>query len=299
MQILNDIDLLNFTGMQESQYFVKPSELIEKIKNRLNPNNLEFKGDLLPWNKTHNHVRLRPSEVSLWCGINGHGKSQLLGQVTAWNLRYKKWLIASMEMSPEATMERMTRQIAGCRPSDEFIEKVGYWTDDKLWVYDQTDTVKMDRILAVVYYAAMELKINHIVIDSMMKCGIKKDDFNTQVYFVDKLCWCAKTTKCHIHLVHHIRKGDKESIVPDKFDIRGATEITDLVDNVFIIHRNKAKEIKLQTGKQVDPEEADCSLIVAKQRHGEWEGMFKLWFNPESKQYTSNPGNRVMGFVLV
>jgi len=297
MQVLEDRELLEFIGMQESQYLVKPSELIEKVKKRLSHDG-SISGDSLPWHKTHQYVGLRQGETSLWCGINGHGKSQLLGMVTAWNLQHKKWLIASMEMLPEATMERMTKQAAGCKPSDEYVDKFMNWTDDRLWIYDQTETVKPERIIAMILYAAIKLKIDHIVIDSMMKCGIKKDDFNAQVTFVDKLCWAAKTTKCHIHLVHHVRKGEKESKIPDKFDIRGASEITDLVDNVFIIHRNKDKEEKIRLCKDVDKAAPDCILVVSKQRHGEWEGRFNLWFHQESKQYVPNPDNRIMQYHI-
>lgn len=297
MHLLNDVELLSFTGMQESQFLVKPSELLDKIKARLSHDG-SVKGDLLPWSKSHNLVRLRPGEVSIWAGISGHGKSQMLGQVAAFNLQYKKWLIASMEMLPEATMERMARQAAGCLPSDEYLNKLLDWTDNRLWIYDQTDTVAPERILAMIYYAASVLKINHIVIDSLMKCGIKKENLEGQAFFVDKLCWIAKTTLCHIHLVHHMRKGDKETTMPDKFSIRGAAEITDLADNVFIVFRNKAKEQKIETGIYVDREEHDCLLLVDKQRHGEWEGMFKLWFHPESKQYIPNPDNRIMHYPI-
>lgn len=296
MQLLNDIEFLNFTGEQESQFLIDPPELRNKIRERLSGEGL-LSGDCLPWTKTYPFVRLRPKEVSLWAGISGHGKSQLLGQVAAWNLKYKKWLIASMEMPPEATMERMSRQAAGCKPSDEYLDKFLDWTNGKLRIYDQTDTVKTERILGMVYYAAKELKMNHIVIDSLMKCGVKKDDYEGQTEFVNRLCWAAKATGCHIHLVHHMRKGDKESKVPDKFDIRGASEIVDQVDNVFIIHRNLAKEAKKGTSNY-DENDQDCSLVVAKQRHGEWEGRFKLWFHPDSKQYTPQPGNRVMAYPI-
>lgn len=297
MQLLTDLELLEFDGKQESQYFVKPSELFQKVKDRFSHDG-SVKGDLLPWSKTHRLVGLRPGEVSLWAGINGHGKSQLLGQVCAWSLNQRKWLIASMEMLPEATMERMSKQAAGCIPSDNFLRTFLSWTDNRLWIYDQTDTVKTERILAMVYYAAKKLEINHIVIDSLIKCGIKKDDLEGQAAFVDRLCWAGKTTGCHIHLVHHVRKGDRESNIPDKFDIRGAGEITDLVDNVFIVHRNKSKEEKIRLNKITEPDEQDCTLVVAKQRHGEWEGMFKLWFHEESKQYIPSNDVRAMKFYL-
>jgi len=225
--------------------------------------------------------------------------SLVLGQVCAWSLDKTKWLIASMEMLPEATMERMAKQTSGNgKPSDSFLEKLLCWTDDRLWIYDQTDTVKTDRILAVIHYAANKLGVNHIVIDSLIKCGIKKDDLNGQSEFVDRLCWAAKKNMVHIHLVHHVRKGDKETNIPDKFDVRGAGEITDLVDNVFIIHRNKSKEGKIRRKEEVSEDEPDTRLIVAKQRHGEWEGHFNLWFHPGSTQFTPSPGNQVMRYFI-
>jgi len=295
VQLLSDLELLAFTGRQESQFLVKPSELIDKVKVRFSTGTV-VTGDRLPWSKTHSFVGLRPGEVSLWAGINGHGKSSLLCQVCAWNLRFKKWLIASMEMLPERTMEKITQQTAGCMPSNDYIESFGHWSDDRLWIYDQTESVKTERLLAMIYYAATELKIQHIVIDSLMKCGIRKDDLNSQVAFVDHLCWAAKATGVHVHLVHHIRKGENESRIPGKFDVRGAGEITDLVDNVFIAHRNKIKESSLRRGQHVDIDEPDCRLIVDKQRHGEWEGIFNLWFHNSSKQFVPTSADRTMRF---
>jgi len=294
--LTDDVDFLKFIGTQESQFIAKPSEFTDEVLKRFSGDE-EVMGDLLPWSKTHNCVRLRPGEFSVWAGINGHGKSQLLGQVCAWNMQHKKWLIASLEMKPAATMHRMTRQVAGTdRPTDDYTRNFLGWTDDKLWIYDQLDTVKRDRILGMIHYAAQELGVNHIVIDSLMKCGIPKDDTEGQAAFVDRLCWAAKSENIHIHLVHHVRKGETENKIPDKFDIRGAAEVTDLADNVFIVHRNKAKEAKLSKHEEVGQDEPDCILAVAKQRHGEWEGRFKLWFNREAMQYTPNSENRPIPF---
>lgn len=283
-----DDDLLAFMGKQESQYLIKPSNLADEIRERLNPNSDIVRGHTLPWSKTHPYVRLRENEVSLWAGINGHGKSNLIGQVCAWGL-HSRWLIASMEMLPAVTVERMVKQIASTNePSPEQLQKIINWLDQNLWLYDQTDTVDSDRILALVRYASA-LNIKHIVIDSLIKCGIAKKDLEAQARFVDHLCWLAKTNNLHIHLIHHIRKGESEFKLPDKFDIRGASEIIDLVDNIFIVHRNKRKEEK-------DPdneEEADCYLKIAKQRHYSWEGIFNLWFNKTNGQYTAH-ANRSM-----
>lgn len=295
MNLINDDDVMEFIGKQESQFFGKPSEWKDKVKARLR-GEVSIKGDPLPWSKTHGKVALRPGEVSVWAGINGHGKSQLLGQVAAWCMN-KKWLIASMEMLPEATLARMLRQATGTdKPTDESIESFFSLVDNNLWMYDQTDTVQPERIIGLIHYAATKLGVNHIIIDSLMKCGIKADDKSRQgeKSFVDALCWAAKAHNIHIHLVHHMRKGDSEGNVPDKFDVRGASEIVDLVDNLFIVHRNKFKEQRIAKGEAVKPDEMDCVLKVAKQRHGEWEGSFALWFHKPSMQYVPCASERPM-----
>jgi twinkle protein len=288
--ISNDIDFLQFVGLQERQYIEPTSSFTEEIKERF-AGGFEIKGEKLPWPKTHDKVGLRQGEVSIWAGVNGHGKSLILGQVMLWLPRDTKCLIASLEMKPAATLERMCRQtMGGAVPDNNYIEVFTEKTDN-MFIYDQTDTLEPNRILGMCYYAADKLAINHIVLDSLMKCGISPEDYPRQKEFVDRLCWCAKTTDVHIHLVHHIRKSGSESSRPDKFDVKGAGEITDLVDNVFIVHRNKSKE-RNDEKDNPDPiikQQPDQTLRIAKQRHGEWEGTFGFWFHKQSTQFISGP----------
>lgn len=308
--ITDDIDFLKFLGNQESQYIISPASLKEETRARL-AGNTELAGDRMPWSKTHGLIAFRPSEVTVWGAYNGHGKSLILGMICAWNLLRKKWLIASMEMKPAATMERMVKQVAGrSDPSPEYSDWFHDWSDGKLWIYDQLDTVQAERILGMVHYAAQELGVNHIIIDSLMKCGFKGSrdaQSSQQVDFVNRLCWAAKSENIHIHLVHHMRKGEgvkSEYIRPGKHDFRGAGEIVDLVDNALIIHRNKKKERALDGMPIDDPERAeieqdcDATLECCKQRHGTgWEGIFKFWFH-DSQQYTPTADNRPIPYDI-
>jgi twinkle protein len=252
----------------------------------------EVSGLLTPWSSVGSDLAFRPGEVTLWGGVNGHGKSAVLGYAMLHGMiQGERVCVASMEMKPRATLERIARQ-AACneRPTGGFLTQFGTWSDDKLWIYNHVGTVQRDRMLAVSRYCRNELGVTHMVIDSLLKCGIAPDDYAGQKNFVDSLCSLARDTDLHIHLVHHARKSEKESNVPDKFDLKGAGEITDLVDNVLIVHRNKAKEADLR--KDLTPEkretvlaQADTVLICAKQRHYTWEGTVKLWFDPESLQF--------------
>ncbi|PHS70672.1 MAG: AAA family ATPase [Methylophaga sp.] len=292
MDLLKDKDFLDFLSVQESQNIVPAYDFTELAVQSFEEGEA-MAGLQLPWPKTHERFQLRKGEVTLWAGINGHGKSQLLGQICALTLPVSKWLVASLEMPVRATLHRMVRQMAGfANPSKTHIESLMKTTDGQLWIYDQLDTIPADRIIAMIHYAATKLGIENIILDSLVKCGLGVDDYNAQKKFVDKLCWAAKTHNIHIHLVHHVRKSEREGKVPDKFDIKGAGEITDLVDNVCIIHRNKDKEAKIREGKQFDKLEPDTSLIVAKQRHAGIEDRFALYFHPDSQQFLSGPDAR-------
>jgi twinkle protein len=251
----------------------------------------EISGAATPWAKVENRLRFRPGEVTLWAGINGHGKSGLLGFVMLDALvAGARACIASFEMPPAATLARICRQAAGSSaPTVEFIERFHEWTDNKLWLYAHRGQVNAERMIAVARYCRKELNIDHFVIDSLMKCGIAPDDYGGQKNFVDALCVLARDTGLHIHLVHHVRKGDTEKTAPDKFDIKGAGEIVDLVDNALIVFRNKRKEQQLEnTTDSEKPAELnrqpDTVLICDKQRHFTWEGRINLWFDRDSQQ---------------
>jgi len=295
MKILRDEDFAAFCGTQESQFILPASETRSAVKERFLLGNQQF-GTPLPWSKTYSNFRFRPSEVTLWAGINGHGKSLVTSQSILWMLPEEKCLIASLEMQPEATMQRMIRQASGgSEPTVRYIDKFMDYTDGRLWIYNQLDVVEPERIIGMIHYAATELGVTQIVIDSLLKCGIGAvDNYSGQTQFVDALTFAARKHKVHIHLVHHMRKGDKEESMPDKFSIRGASQVADLTDNILIVHRSKMKERKMEAGEEVDPGWPDTVLNVAKQRHGEWEGRIGLWFHKDSQQYVPNSSTSVM-----
>ncbi len=271
-------------GPDESPNVKPASEYLQKVIDRFY-NKDQFKGSRLPFDRHEHTIQFRPGELSLWLGINGHGKSLVLGQyITWWMALGDRACIASMEMKPEVTLQRMCRQAAQCEePAISFLNKFHKWSDDRLWIYDQQGTVKAERILSVVRYFADKLQGNHFVIDSLLKCGIPEDDFNRQKWFVDELTAVCRDKNIHVHLVHHSRKLGDENAPPGKMDAKGSGSITDQVDNCITVWRNKKKESDLRNGKPNDS--PDALMLVDKQRHGEWEGCIPLWFDPKSWQF--------------
>lgn len=249
-----------------------------------------MQGAKMPWRKTHGHVRFRSGEVTLWAGMNGHGKSLVLGQIIlGFAAQKQRSCIASMEMKPAISLARICRQAKGATlPDADFIRSFHAATDGMLWLYDQQGTVRPDMMLAVVRYCADRLRVDHFVIDSLMKCGIDEDDFNRQKRFVDALTAVARDTGIHIHLVAHSRKKIDEHSPPGKMDVKGTGTITDQVDNVMTVWRNKRKEQEQQEGITKSAQDPDALLICDKQRNGEWEGRIGLWFLPAAMQFVED-----------
>jgi len=307
----DEINFAEYMAETESRQKVrKASEYIDEVIDSLFSGAPE-PGACLPWNKTHKHFRFRNGEVTLWIGINGHGKSLVTGQAGLSLLgQGVKACIASFEMKPRKTLARMGRQWAGQAPTRDITNQFaveqardtyrqfGEWTDDKLWLYDQQGTVKPETVLGVVRYCAVELGIGHVFIDSLMKCIKAEDDYNGQKDFVNELCALAADLDIHIHLVHHIKKLPNEDQEPGKFDAKGSGSITDQVDNVLVIWRNKRKEKDMKAGKPIDTDEPDALVICDKQRNGEWEGKVGLYFDNSSNQFAAAFNAKPMNFTV-
>ena len=261
----------------------------------------------MPWKKTHDGFQFRAGEVTVYAGGNGGGKSMITGMIAMGLIKQdQKVMIASFEMKPKRTLYRMLRQFAGENiDAPRYVNKEAYikslldrfqiYNYNKLWLYDQQGTVTSQQVIAVARYSAMELGVQHIFIDSLMKCVAGEDDYNAQKYFVDELTALARDHNVHIHLVHHIRKLANEEVKPSKSDLKGSGSISDQVDNVLLVWRNKKKEHDAQAGP-VDPLIPDAMMMCEKQRNGEAEDWYSLWYNKDSQQFIEYHDSVPMSF---
>lgn len=265
-----------------------------------------------PWEALNHNFKFRDSEISLVNGVNGHGKSQVVGHLMLEAMRQgARCCVASMELKPGILLKRLVRQ-ATCAPLPPENEIRGAFDffNEKLWLFTLTGTAKTDRLLEIFSYANRRYGIQLFVIDSLMKCGIGETDYDAQKEFMDKLCDFKNKHNAHVILVTHSRKGDNEEKPTGKMDVKGTGAVTDLADNVFIIWRNKigerARQALIDGEKTTDKEKEYAELpgallILDKQRNGEgWEGKVGLDFDIPSNQYLTyktqkHPFNYVMG----
>jgi len=246
-------------------------------------------GLALPFSHTHNDFRVREGEVTLVTGYSGHGKSAWLNYIMLHLLQQQKTMIASFEMLPKQTLGRMCKQTGEAVPNDDYVEDFLNKLQKRLYMYDtEGETTTAKKVQEVVYWSAEKLGVKLMVIDSLMKCGIPSEDYAGQKQFVDDLCVSARDLGIHIFLVAHSKKTASEDEGSNKFDVSGSSDITNLVDNVISVHRNKKREREMAEGG-IDEKimnQAPCSVYLLKQRHGQGvETKWGLGYVPPTLEY--------------
>jgi twinkle protein len=263
-------------------------------------------GAKLPWMKTHGDVGLVAGDVSIWAGVNGHGKSTVLLQVCNHLIAQGEPVcIASLEMPVIETLYMMACQVAQCEPSREFTVKFLDWAGDRLWLFNQKGSVSAESILGAIIWSAEQRGVKHFVIDNLMMVTEGESGeraMNSQKTFVETLKRVADSAQVHIHLVHHVRKGENENDKPGKFDLKGSGAIADLADQIFMVWRNKKREVHFQNpNRTLNPElesKPGALLSLVKNRRAGIEKSYALWFSRGSRQFCPTSEARPIDLTL-
>jgi len=233
------------------------------------------------------NVRFHYGEVTVWVGINGHGKTTMLLQTAIDGVSQReKFCIASLEQHPRKYIKKMIHQIVQSRNvPPEQINKVINWLTGNIFIYDHVGAANREDMLKTFEYANKRFGARHFVIDSLTKCGFAEDDYSGQKLFIEELTNFAIVNNVHLHVVAHSRKQSTEKKEIGKMDIKGSGAISDLASNVIIIYRNKLKENAIGKGDTSKNYQADMTLLVEKQREEGWEGSIKFLYDRKSELF--------------
>ena len=252
-------------------------------------------GYRLPYASAGDKVLFRPSEVTVWTGASGSGKSQILGDCTVdWIKQGSRICLASLEMPPPKTLKRMVKQATNTdRPTRDYLRQAVRWLGSGLLIYERVGEASLDNLLDVWDYARRRYGCDQFIIDSLMCLGIKTDDYNSQERTMFRVDEWAVDRRCHVHFVAHSRKSEKGQGPQGIEDIKGAMEIGAYAFNVISVWRNRDWEdrwamAKSDAEREIVEEKPGVILNCCKQRHGDWEGKIGLWFNRETYQYRSS-----------
>lgn len=273
---------------------LKPlSDFWSEVKSMFYPANEDSSAPLLtfcgvgqPW------FEFREGELTVWTGYNGHGKSLLLNQVLIGLMTQgEKVCVFSGEMKPARQGKRMAKQLGGLdRPSLKYLDAMGEWLRDRMWIFDMLGTASIDRLLTVFSYGFKRYGIRHFVIDSLMMTDVPEDGpgaMSAQKEAMRKLATFARGLNVHVHLVAHPRKGQDEKRSPGKMDVAGSSKLTDAADNVFSVWSAQKED----GDPQVD--EPDAFLTLWKARNGETQHRtLALFFNKPCMQFSTNDARK-------
>ena len=275
------------------------SDFISKVKAMFYPAHDDDRDPVLRLDKDLEWFEFRPGELSVWTGYNGHGKSLMLSQVLLGLMQQgERVMVFSGEMTPERQLKRMVKQCAGLdRPTGQFIDAIGNWMHDKLWLFNVVGSAAIDRLLTVFLYGSKRYGMRHFVIDSLMMTDVPEDgpgSMTAQKDAMRKLCDFARRNGVHVHLVAHPRKGADESKGPGKLDVAGSSKITDGADNVFTVWSARKDE----NDPDIDPDKADAKLELQKQRNGDFQHFTQwLWFSKDAQQFCTSSRRRPVCYV--
>jgi twinkle protein len=279
----SEIDWQRYMRPEDKARIIPAEALSEKAKARLMVGPEQEDGLRLPWEKTHGKVVIRPGKLAVWAGWTHHGKTQMVKQAMLCAIQQsERPLIASMEEEVvDVYCDMGVMACAKQSPSPKEFEQFNSFVTGKLWLFDQQGQIDPARIQAVIRYAASELQVTQVVVDSLMLLAVNRDDYEAQAKFVAQLKATAKDTGVTIHLVAHMRKRDGK--VGDEtpgtvHDIAGGHEIASIADYVFLPWRDK----KLNANPA-------CQLKVEKQRgRMNWLGTVNLNFHAMSRQFVED-----------
>ena len=284
---------------QDPEELRQAADFMDRVKALFYPAHGDEQDPVLRLDRDCDWFNFRPGEVTVWTGYNGHGKSLFLSQVLLGLMQQgERAVVFSGEMTPERQLKRMAKQAAGLdRPTMQYIDAIGAWLMDKLWLFNVVGSASIERLLTVFLYASKRYGARHFVIDSLMMTDVPEDGsgaMTAQKEAMRKLCDFARRNGLHVHLVAHPRKGVDESRGPGKLDVAGSSKITDAADNVFTVWSARKDE----ASDDYDADKPDAKVELQKQRNGDFQHFtLYLWFNKAAQQFCTYSARRPISYV--
>lgn len=255
-------------------------------------------------------IGLNKQEVTLVSGTRGSAKSTWLEQLCLEVVNDgRKVALFSGELNEGRVMEWMILQAAGKRNlnptrferyftvSESDTASIREWLFQKLFIYNNKWGKKLPVILDAVEECIVDKKVDLVILDNLMSIDLDATSYNKnekQSSFIQEIIRFATENNVHIIVVAHPRKSIGFLRIDD---IAGTADLTNAVDNVFIMHRvnNDFKRLsKLTFGWRDDNEiyTYDNVLEICKNRDlGYQDEMIGIYFEIESKRMSCDKFN--------
>ncbi len=169
-------------------------------------------------------------------------------------------------------------------------EKVENWLSEKIFLYNNDYGSNWNQLFCDIKNLVDEKKVQLIILDNLAALNIDSYDgekYSRQTKFIIELKEYAKQKNIHIILVAHPRK---ENYFLRKESISGTADLTNIADNLFLIHR-VGKDFEVRAGEFFGKEKVqeylqyDTVLEVSKNRQfGVVDYLVGMYYEPESRR---------------
>ena len=198
-------------------------------------------------------------QLSVWSGGNASAKSTYLNQLAIETINQgHNVAIYSGELVAKRLLKWIVMQAAG-KSNMSYNKEKDYWfvnTDarkrilnwlnNRLFIYDNEAGNKAKEVINSIRECVIRNKVKVVILDNLMSMnlsGYGDNKYDVQSEFIMDLSALAKELNIHIHFVCHPRKT---TTFLRKNDISGSADLTNIADNVFIMHRVN-NDFKLRT----------------------------------------------------
>ena len=252
-------------------------------------------------------VGLYVGEVSIISGNNSSGKSSWINSIILNIIQQgKKVALWSGEL-PATILKIWILNVAAGKnylrlsnkgdgkyyTPNSVSEKICSWMDGKFFLYNNEYTNKWEQI----FHDMEELcsiGVKLFILDNLFSLDIDifdGDKNNKQKELILNICKFAKNKKVHLILVAHPRKV---TTLLRKTDISGSSDLTNAVDNVFIVHRVNDDFMKAGADfwgkKKVDDLAGfgNCVEIAKNRMFGVVDSICGMYYEVESRRFKNS-----------
>ena len=206
--------------------------------------------------------------------------------------RVREWVLLQAAGPEYVEADKLNVNHYCLKPGIE--QKLDAMLTGKLSIYDNDFGTNWEDVLNTIYDWVKENNASVAIIDNLMALDLPTgtmDKYDMQTRIVKRFSAMAKELKIHVHFICHPRKTEA---FPRKGDISGTADITNVADNVFMVHRVNAdfmSRYKMVYPKLEIPADVGNVIEIMKNRDlGVVDEMVMLYFDKRSRTMSDIKG---------
>ena len=259
-------------------------------------------------------IGLFAGELTVMSGLNASGKTSWLDclalnvvqkgfKVAIWSGEMQDWRFQGW-LNQMAAGKSYVRKKQGFEnfyyTPTQYCEKIEDWLDGKMFLYNNSYGSKWEQLFSDVKDVVENEGVHLVILDNLAALnidGYEGEKYSRQTKFILDLKEYAKQTNIHVILVCHPRK---ENYFLRKESISGTADLTNIADNLLLIHR-VGNDFEKRAGEffgadKVQPYlEFSNILEVAKNRQmGVCDYLVGMYFEMESRRLKNTVAEHIV-----